>query len=216
MLPISGGGAARAPPSSSCASQRDHGRTSMPQQHPQYSGHKSTTFEVSIGSLDTPSLTVTAQYRPKDLQVVQSVPWTKHSNKSDEGTLQLEFSGAEGRTTTLELFFDASETQGGTVAGEIGTLAVLARVRNPTRKEDEFKRPHHCVLVFGRVYTGGIFPCVIESMTTKYTMFSPDGEPIRATVTLQLKEANRVDMSDEQKKEKAQQEKSASSKGKTP
>jgi phage protein U len=178
--------------------------------HPRYSGHKSTTFEVSIGSLDTPSLTVTAQYRPKELQVDQSVPWTKHSNKSNEGTLQLEFSGAEGRSTSLELFFDASETKGGSVAGEIEKLATLARVRNPTRTEDEFKRPHHCVLVFGRVYTGGIFQCVIESLSTKYTMFSPEGEPIRATVNLKLKEAQRVDMTDAQKKEKA-----AANKGKT-
>jgi phage protein U len=183
-----------------------------PQQHPQHSGHKSTTFEVSIGSLDTPSLTVTAQYRPKDLQVVQSVPWTKHSNKSEQGTLQLEFSGAEGRATTLELFFDASERQGGTIAGEIWKLALLARVRSSTRKEDEFKRPHHCVLVFGRVYIGGVFQCVIESMTTKYTMFSPDGEPIRATVTLQLKEANRVDMTNDQE----QQGKAAGEEGQTP
>jgi phage protein U len=178
---------------------------------PRYSGSKSTHFEVSIGSLDTPKLTVTAQYRPKELQVDQTVPWTKHSNKSTDGTLQLEFSGAEGRSTTLELFFDASETAGGSVAEAIEDLATLARVRNPTRKEDEYKRPHHCVLVFGRVYTGGIFQCVIESMSTKYTMFSPEGEPIRATVNLKLKEAQRVDMTDEQKKEKAK-----ANKGKTP
>jgi hypothetical protein len=38
------------------------------------------------------------------------------------------------------------------------------------------------------------FKCVIESISTKYTMFMPDGTPLRATVTLKLKEAERVTM----------------------
>jgi hypothetical protein len=38
------------------------------------------------------------------------------------------------------------------------------------------------------------FQCVITQISVKYTMFSNDGRPLRATVTLQLQEANRVSM----------------------
>jgi hypothetical protein len=174
---------------------------------PSYSGGKGGKFEVSIGSLDEPEKTVYAQYRPKELEVSQAVPWTKHTNKSPEGSLQLEFSGAEGRTSSLELFFDASETMGGSVEQDIEDLTVLARPRNPAAKEDEYKRPHHCLLVFGNIYKKKSFRCVIESIATKFTMFSPDGDPIRATVNLKLKETHMVDMTSEQKADKQKADK---------
>jgi len=36
------------------------------------------------------------------------------------------------------------------------------------------------------------FNCVIESISTKYTMFSSEGAPLRATCTVKLKEADVV------------------------
>jgi hypothetical protein len=151
-------------------------------------GAKDSKFEVSIGSLDEPSKSVFAQYRPKELDVQQTVPWTKHTNKSPDGSLQLEFSGADGRDASIELFFDASEISNGSVQNEIDKLTELATVRDPTSTKDEMKRPHHCVMVFGNVYKKRPFTCVITSMATKFTMFSPTGDPIRATVSLKLKE----------------------------
>lgn len=54
------------------------------------------------------------------------------------------------------------------------------------------RRPHHCVLVLGNVYRKDVFKCVIESMSTKITIFSADGTPIRATVNLRVREASSV------------------------
>lgn len=157
------------------------------------------SFPVSIGSLDEPgpAATVEAQYNPKELQVDRAVPWTKHNNKNNENGLQLEFSGADGRGVSLELFFDDSESKDGSVMGQINKLEKLAKVRVPGSTKDEEKRPHHCLLVFGQVYPEQIFKCVIESMSTKFTMFSPSGNPIRATVNLKLKEADSVMMKKE-------------------
>lgn len=152
-------------------------------------GARGSQFEVSIGSIDDPSLTVCAQYRPKDLDVQQAVPWQKHTSKSNQQGLQLEFSGGDGRDVSVEFFFDASEVQGGSVQGEIDKLNQLATIRQPGSKLDEMKRPHYCVLVFGKVYAKP-FTCVITSVATKYTMFSPEGDPIRATVNLKLKETH--------------------------
>ena len=38
------------------------------------------------------------------------------------------------------------------------------------------------------------FRCVIESLSTKYTMFDDKGAPLRATCTVKLKEADVVSM----------------------
>ncbi|MEZ4358672.1 MAG: hypothetical protein R3B48_00715 [Kofleriaceae bacterium] len=152
-------------------------------------------FLVSIASLDDGTI-VKAQYNPKELQIDRSVPWTKHANKNTDGGLQLEFSGADGRGVSLELFFDESESPSGSVLGSIELLEKLAKIRVPGSSKDEEKRPHHCILVFGAVYSKP-FKCVIESLSTKFTMFSPAGLPIRATVNLKLKEADSVMMKKE-------------------
>ena len=155
--------------------------------------------KVIIGSLDGgPS--VEAQFNPKELEVTRSVPWSKtnEANKSNSKQKQtqgihLEFTGAEGRSLTLELLFDGYEPTGGRsvdVVQKIKDLETLASVREPGSKKEELKRPHRCVLVWGSVLPR--FNCVIESLATKYTMFSPAGVPLRATCTVKLKEADVV------------------------
>ncbi len=150
--------------------------------------------KISIGSLDETGLSVDAQYNPKELQIDKSVPWQKH-NKANANGLQLEFTGAEGRTMSVDLLFDGYE-ENASVQDSVDVLQRLATVREPNSSEDDKRRPHHCVVVWGTVMGGGDnkFKCVIEQISTKYTMFSQDGAPLRATVTLKLKEAERVSM----------------------
>lgn len=150
--------------------------------------------KISIGSIDEPSLGVQAQYNPKELQIDKSVPWQKH-NKANANGLQLEFTGAEGRTMSVELLFDAYEEKKN-IQEAVKILEKLATVRQPNSSQDEMRRPHHCVVVWGTVMGGddSKFRCVIEQISTKYTMFSSEGIPLRATVTLKLKEAERVSM----------------------
>lgn len=152
--------------------------------------------KISIGSIDEPTEenSVSAQYNPKELQIDKSVPWQKH-NKANANGLQLEFTGAEGRTMSVELLFDGYEEHE-SIQGQVAKLEKLATVRQPNSPKDEMRRPHHCVVTWGTVMGGGDnkFRCVIEQISTKYTMFSPGGVPLRATVTLKLKEAERVSM----------------------
>ena len=151
---------------------------------------------VSIASCDT-SIQVDAQYNPKELQIDKTVPWQKKSqaNKTNETGIQLEFTGAEGRSMTLELLFDGYETKGNTKKGSvkelIETLETMASVIDPGAPDENLRRPHRCSVSWGQ---GGMpkFRCVIESLSTKYTMFSSDGAPLRATCTVKLKEADVV------------------------
>ncbi|NJM90948.1 MAG: hypothetical protein HC863_01330 [Myxococcales bacterium] len=156
-------------------------------------------FSVCIGSLDDPSVTVFAAYRPPELQINKNVPWVPHTNKGGDGKLQLEFSGAQGRNVTLELFFDATEFEGDgleQVRKSIDDLMTLASVREPGSKERTKQRPHHCVLVFGQAHTA--FKCVITALAVKYTMFSPTGIPLRATANVTLTEARLVNQREDE------------------
>jgi hypothetical protein len=171
------------------------------------------TERLSIGSKDNSDLSVEAQYNPKELQVDRSIPWQKHNQanksnqakKSGEQGIHLEFTGAEGRTMSVELLFDQYEgTSGGshdmkggkTIIDQINTLEQLASVINPTGKEEE-RRPHLCVVAWGQKGMP-TFRCVIESLSTKYTMIGSDGTPLRATCTVKLKEADVVTVAKKQ------------------
>ena len=63
----------------------------------------------------------------------------------------------------------------------------LVRVEAP---EEQDSRASRVMIIWG----GGLaaFEGVIESIGTKYTMFLPSGTPVRATVALKFKEANRL------------------------
>jgi Contractile injection system tube protein len=162
---------------------------------------RSGVTKVFIMSLDD-SKKVTAHFNPKELQVDKTINWSKtnEANKSNgQGDtsqgIHLEFTGAEGRSMSLELLFDEEDydkVDGAVgVVDSIATLEKLASVRKPGSKEEKEKRPHHCKVVWGGA--GGTleaFHCVIESLSTKYTMFSPGGVPLRATCTVKLKEAD--------------------------
>jgi contractile injection system tube protein len=152
--------------------------------------HPSKPGVVSIASLDT-SIQVDAQYNPKELQVDKTVPWQKKSqaNKTQETGIQLEFTGAEGRSLTLELLFDGYETKT-SVADKVETLNTMASVLEPGSPDETKRRPHMCVVTWGT--TLPTFKCVIESLSVKYTMFSDQGTPLRATCTVKLKEADTV------------------------
>lgn len=153
--------------------------------------------KISIGSLDDNSLSVFAHYNPANVQVSKDVPWSKvnEANQSNQQSSQgqgihMEFTGANGRETSIDLLFDEFETNDGSVAKSIAALEKMASVIKPGSTKEDERRPHHCVVVWGNTFKQ--FSCVIKNLTTKYTMFSAAGDPIRATCTVTLSEADSV------------------------
>jgi len=157
-----------------------------------------------IGSIDDPKIEVRAQYNPKELQLDKQVPWGEHKAKLDKSGSKkskpedrsqqgdLEFTGAPKRTMTLELLFDCYEhlDPDESVEPDIRALEELSSAWKPESTKQEERRPHHCIVVWGSSESGmRPFRCVIESLSTKYTMWNHGGIPKRATCTLKLKEA---------------------------
>ena len=153
---------------------------------------------LTIGSLDNVTLTVTAHYNPKDLDLSRNVPWTaiqannnRDPNRAQKDVNDIEFTGGEGRHLSLELLFDGFEAKR-SVASEVDTLDKLARVVKPGSAGVNDRRPHQCVVVWGGGDPKEYIPplrCVIGSLSVKYTMFTREGKPVRAVVQLKLREA---------------------------
>jgi hypothetical protein len=130
-------------------------------------------------------IVVEAQFNPKELQIDKSVPWQKQ--KKAKNPADLEFTGGEPMTMSLELMFDGFEGRAPigihpTVQANIQMLVMLADV------DETLKRPSKVKVIWG----GGDLPHfegVIESVSTKYTMFAPDGRVLRATANVKLKQA---------------------------
>ena len=94
-----------------------------------------------------------------------------------------EFTGAQGRTVTVELLFDSAE--GGTsVEDNVKSLITLTRVVDPTSPDETLRTPPLCVVTWGT--TMPAMRCVVTKLTVKYSMFSSDGAPLRATCTVSL------------------------------
>jgi len=139
--------------------------------------------QLTIVSLETDDPPFVAQFNPKEIGIDKSVPWEKHrASEGDSPTL--EFTGAEPKTLNVELLFDLFETGGNVHDVFVQKLEQLALVNA------DKKRPPMVLVVWG-----GNFPAftgVIESVSVKYTLFLPDGTPVRATMNVSFKQAAAV------------------------
>jgi len=139
----------------------------------------------TISILGSSKETVAASYNPKEVSIDKSVPWQKHE-KSKGDVPDYEFTSAEGRNLSVELFFDTYET-GKNVADTIAKLEKGTLIMEGGKEED--RHPPTCIFVWGSFPS---FKGVIESLSVKYTMFFADGTPCRASASLKMKEANEV------------------------
>lgn len=143
--------------------------------------------KLTIVSLDSPKIRVTAQFNPKEISIDKSVPWSKHGNAKSDAP-ELEFTNGENRSMSLELFFDGYEKKK-SVLPDVEKLHSMSKIREGVSKESE-KHPPQVLLTWGPNFPK--FSGVIESLSTKYTMFLEDGTPVRATCTLKIKETSNI------------------------
>jgi hypothetical protein len=132
--------------------------------------------------LETGAPAVVAQFNPTEITIDKAVPWKKHkSSVGDSPTL--EFTGAEPKTLSVELFFDTFELGQDVYQTHVQMLEKLALI-DPT-----LNRPPLVLFVWQGFPS---FTGVVESLSVKYTLFLADGTPVRATCALRLRQADRV------------------------
>jgi len=146
-----------------------------------------TLEKIAIMSLET-SVVVRADYNPKELSFDKKATWTDDSSGTNTDFPSLQFTAGAAMTVSVELLFDAYESDDRDVRPAINGLLSLALI------DDSLKRPPMVKVVWGssNIIGSGQFTGVVESVTTKYTMFTSDGVPCRATATVSIKQAEEV------------------------
>lgn len=147
------------------------------------------TSKLTLTGIDS-GVKLVAQFNPKEISVDKSVPWQKAPTSTGDQP-ELQFRSADGRSMSFELFFDTFEQKTDVHATYVSKLIALASVIDPSpAAPEEKKRPTRVKVQWG---TSALhFEGVIESVPCKYTMFLPDGTPVRATCVVQMKEASRA------------------------
>ena len=129
---------------------------------------------------------VTCLFNPKDYTVAKSNGWKAAPQQGMTG-VQPSFTGGQPWELTLQLLLDSTLlTKGDTVEVAAGKLF---DAMNATEGEgagdggkETTKRPPRLTFTFGSFSFEG----VVKSLSVQYTLFEPNGKPIRADVKLSL------------------------------
>lgn len=115
----------------------------------------------------------------------------------------LQFVRGQNEKLTVDLFFDT--TEGGTGPGATSVTTLTDRVYSLIKIEPAGHAPPICTFIWNWKFPGSNisvlagnqrrnqFQCVVESIRQKFTMFAPDGTPLRATLSLTLREYKTLD-----------------------
>ncbi len=123
-------------------------------------------------------------FNPREISIQKTV------NMGEKGGLRrdhprLSFSGGGSRTLTLSLFFDTYETEEQQdVRVHTNKVAQLASV------DRDLDRPPVCLVSWGPDLAGADLPFrgVVTNLTQRFTLFLPNGRPVRATADVTFKE----------------------------
>jgi nucleoid-associated protein YgaU len=129
------------------------------------------------GTLDT-STSLVCKFNPKELSLGEGYRWVK-STVIGSNEPVVTFAGGEAAKLTIDLLFDTTDT-GQDVRNSYKTLLEIAAVEKGQENQQTGKgEPARCQFQWGKLIT---FKAVIESISQRFTLFKPDGTPLRADV----------------------------------
>jgi LysM repeat protein len=127
------------------------------------------------------------QFNPSEFQLSEKASYKK-ADEQQRSKPALEYSSGDPTVVKMKLVFDTTDT-----GVDIDT-AFIQELRSFLTAEIEIKDGEHikheppkCTFTWNNFN----FDCVVEQVSAKYLMFSPDGVPLRAEVDVSLKERDR-------------------------
>lgn len=142
--------------------------------------------ETSPGNCTLTDLETGQQYRllynPQEFTVERAAHWPEHGANNQDGG-DIEFAGGSPRTLAAVFFFDTTEHQQD-VRVHTRPIEDLLLVNKLKLEKPEPRR---------LLFAWGTFsmPCVMERCSSKYFRFLSDGTPVRAELSVVLKEDTR-------------------------
>jgi nucleoid-associated protein YgaU len=139
------------------------------------------------GSLSAPGalkFKLDFQFNPKEIALAKSAAWKRVPAKGSASAPPPQFTGSQPSKLTLELFLDASAKQDTSVVDKVEKLFALTTPTEPSLTNKKGSPPW-VVFRWGSL-TG--FLAYVSQVQAKYTLFTADGLPIRATCQVTLEE----------------------------
>ena len=139
---------------------------------------------------DDTSVVVPFLFNPKELTIEKT---NQYSEINIPGLPYSIFQFVKGgaRTLTMDLFFDTYEQKEDVrvytdkITGwDSGSLSKESPQKGLMDIDSGLHTPPVCLFIWGTF----VFPCIIERVTKRFTMFLPEGIPVRATLNITLKE----------------------------
>ncbi len=124
------------------------------------------------------------QFNPKELSISKSAKWERKNARGSRSAGPPEFTGADPCKLTLEVFFDATDTMDGSVVARVEQLFACCVPTDDSLSKKKASPPL-VVLQWGKVKS---FAAFVTSVQAKYTLFTAEGTPIRATCNVSLEE----------------------------
>ncbi len=147
---------------------------------------------------DDTSLKVEFLFNPKEFSVEKSNQYAEVNIPGLSSPIT-QFVRGNARSLTMDLFFDTYEKKGEDVrkytdqitGWDAGPMqSGLSPKKGLMDIDSDLHAPPICIFVWGAFS----FQCIIEKVTKKFTMFNPEGFPVRATLSVTLKEYKEVDV----------------------
>lgn len=142
------------------------------------------------------------QFNPTEFTLDKGVQIAEISIPGLDSPL-LQFVRGQNEKMNVDLFFDTTESGMGPDATSVTTLT--DRVYSLVKIEPSRHAPPICTFIWNSKFPGtdllqkfgnqrrSEFKCIVESIKQKFTLFSPEGVPLRATLTLSLREYKTLD-----------------------
>jgi nucleoid-associated protein YgaU len=142
---------------------------------------KNITETDTSWSLDNDAK-VTCQFNPESLSMSKSNQWAFRTDIGDD-TPETVFGGGNSGSMSLELLFDSTHT-GDDVRQQYVKLLKVTMVK-PSDNNDGKGEPRQVVVQWGSFVS---YVAVIESLSQNFTLFKEDGTPLRAQLSVSLRE----------------------------
>lgn len=147
---------------------------------------------------DNPSVKIPFLFNPKELSIEKSNQYAEVNIPGLPSPI-FQFIRGNARSVTMDLFFDTYE-EGKDVRMHTDQItgwdagSMFSRIPDAVKGlmdiDSDLHAPPVCLFIWGAF----VFQCIIERVSKRFTMFLPEGIPVRATLNVTLKEYREVDV----------------------
>src|SRR5262249_44259432 len=135
---------------------------------------------------------IRARFNPERYSASKSVQFAEVAIPGLDAPV-VQFVRGQAEKITLELFFDTTEQ--GAVGNVQDVRDLTIKVYSLLRVNGDLHAPPRCILEWGEAgklfsYGTRVSPwCVLESVNEEFSLFSPEGVPLRAKLSVSFREA---------------------------